>query len=251
MMIPQFTLPNDHTRKIALREATVEDLIDFAEIDPQMEELATTQFLTRLQAKDAFSDPADWSADSRRFALFWYWLHTSTDVDIPLSYDCTHCGEKHTFLQDGRALANEYNSSSKSTVEIVFDKKKVTVRPHNGRDMELSEGERLEIAMGKDEGHKRKLTARMRFLYYSRVMQIEGMEEAGKEAYLHRLNVTDFKVLAAKVNGALESLSHGLNSTIIEGRIYLLTPAHECPNRKGVTTRIRVFFRPLDYIPQL
>ena len=90
MMIPHFTLPSKPSIKISLKEATVSDLLDFADVDPEHEEEVTTLFLNRLQDKGTFVDSLEWSCDDRRFALFWYWLHTTDDCDVVITYICGH-----------------------------------------------------------------------------------------------------------------------------------------------------------------
>ena len=55
--LPDFTLSSNPEITVRLREATVEDAIDFSELDPAFEEEATTVFLDRMQAPEKYTDP--------------------------------------------------------------------------------------------------------------------------------------------------------------------------------------------------
>ena len=49
-------------------------------------------------------------------------------------------------------------------------------------------------------------------------------------------------------------LVHGLDTVIIRGKMYLLTPPLRCPkkpNEKEAATRLRYRFRNIDYVPGL
>ena len=59
--LPDFTLSSNPEITVRLREATVEDAIDFSELDPAFEEEATTVFLDRMQAPEKYTDPRCWT----------------------------------------------------------------------------------------------------------------------------------------------------------------------------------------------
>lgn len=93
--LPDFTLSSNPEITVRLREATVEDAIDFSELDPAFEEEATTVFLDRMQAPEKYTDPRCWTAQDRRHALFMYRLHTEEYDSMPMAYFCTACQKEH------------------------------------------------------------------------------------------------------------------------------------------------------------
>ena len=93
-MICKFNLPSNPEVIVCLHEATVSDAIDFSSIDPECEEEATSLFLERVQEKESFSNPREWTGEDRRYALFMYFVNTTTYKTIPLTYKCSICGKQ-------------------------------------------------------------------------------------------------------------------------------------------------------------
>lgn len=257
-MIPPFSLPSEPQKKIVLREATVADAIDFAGIDPDHEEEVTTLFLNRLQEKEkeTYQDSATWTADDRRLALYWYWLHVTKDTTVPLTYDCHYCGKEHTYLQEFQELGNAYQTMvGKAQREIEFAGEKFTVRPLTGAAMENMEALRMQAdftraAAGEESGAYRKALALLRLEMF--ILCIEG---DGVRDKIMGMSHGLFSDLAGGVTDALAEMKHGLESVQEDGKIYLLMPPHQCPdhagNDKEALTRLRVSFRNSDYIPGL
>lgn len=265
--IPDFTLPSNPSVTVRLREATVSDAIDFADIDLNQEEKATTLFLERLQAKETYTDPRTWTGEDRRLALYWYWLHTVKETDLPMTFECQHCGETHTMLVDMRAVAEGYTAikgRAERDVEWAGPEGNFTVHPLTGADMEEIEMLRLKYLdakkKGGDEcGPARFLASRLRLLRVLRCVTFAGLsgenEEAKRKEQEKRLlamKAAEMSVFAAKVFDALADMEHGLSCEYDEGRILLSTPPIPCPNAEGgeaATTALRFPFRTLDYIP--
>lgn len=266
-MLPPFTLPEDPSKKVLLREATVEDCIDFAGVDEGHEEEVTTLFLNRIQDKGTYSDSTTWTGESRRFALLWYWLHTTKDADVPHSYECSHCGETHSFLLDYRKLFDEYMAiEGKPERDIEFDGQKIVVRPLAGSDLEVLEGMRLALDGPETSGSYRRQLASIKLARFERCLefvQTETVVEKVKQVFrghkkekleasrLATLPVGKFEELVTMVQAKLEEMQHGLKSVYLDGQILLITPPHSCPNVKEATTRLRVPFRNSDQIPGL
>lgn len=238
MMIPSFTLPSQQGVTITLREATVSDLLDFADSDPAFEEKVTTLFLNRLQDKATFVDSKEWTVEDRRFALYWYWLHTTDDAEVAIKYECGHCGKTHTFLQDYRKIGDTYQSiKGLPERDIEIDGKRITVKPLNGGDAEIIEGMTL-------LGDGRKERAKRRIERLGRVANIPVAEIAA-------LTVKKFRILEASIEEALSDLQHGFEIYVDGTQTSFVLPPHICPNNKEVQTRVRVLFRAYDFIPAL
>lgn len=237
MMIPPFKLPSKPTVTITLNEATVSDCLDFADVDPAHEEEITTLFLDRMQDKATFVDSKTWTGSDRRFGLFWYWLHTTDDVEMAVTYKCGYCGESHTFLQDCRKLADGYKSiAGLPSRDIEVDGKKIVVKPLGGAALEA-----LESFRGAVEGRRT----------YRELMEIERLSQVADipRADIDGMKIKQYGDFREKVENALSDMQHGLESEEIDGKISLIMQPHECPNNKEGKTRVRVSFRHLDFIP--
>lgn len=240
-----------------MREATVSDAIDFSGIAEQMEEVATSLFLDRLQDKALWTNPKLWTGEDRRFALFWYWLHTEEDHDIALSFECPVCGETHTQLIDCRGLAENYAPiQGRPERDIELQGKKVTVRPVNGAGLEVLESLRLAASLLKEDGKIRQAKTRLALTEMVLSVQFEDEPEengrALRERRIEQMSLKEFEDFAGLVFGALLDMRHGLECEKIEGRVNLITPPVHCPNQpQEVGTRLRVPFRTGDYIPRI
>lgn len=256
MILPPFSLPCDSAKKITLREATVEDCMDFAGVARSHEEEVTTLFLNRLQDKATFVDAKTWSAESRRFGLFWYWIHTTRDHEVPTTYDCNHCGKKHTYLADYRGMMQSYRSiKGLPERNITIGEEQLVVRPLNGSDVEALEMaylelETIKVKFGESSGEYRKCETAIRL---ERICRALGWVSDNDEARIKGMSVTQYNELSDKVESALDDMTHGLESTYINGALCLLLPPHQCPNvtDREATTRLWVFFRTFDYLPEI
>ena len=256
-MITPFSLPSNPNVQISLREATVADAIDFADVDEGHEEELTTMFLGRMQDSGTVRDPRKWTAEDRRFALYWYWLHTAKDHDVPLSYNCRHCGGKHVYLQNFRELSEHYTPiNGPAEREGKWRGEKILVRPLTGWNLEALE--RMKIGVDASAGAARnKGQAMMMFERLTMCVIFSGDKETDrakrgekKRKRIMAMPLDEFSEFTNLVFGLLAEMKHGLEMEYDEGRFYLLMPAHKCPER-GEQTRLRYPFRNIDYIPGL
>ena len=270
-MITPFTLPSNPAIKIQLREETVADAIEFADVNEAHEEKLTTLFLNRMQEKAAFVDSLTWTAEDRRFGLFWYWQETSTDLMVPLSYQCDACGEKHTFLSDFRAIVDAYQPiRGLAERDAEWNGERIIVHPLRGADVEALEDLNLALDFareknGEGSGVYRKRLALVRVERLLRSFDASPDPAAAtkqtmsdpKKIYLEKrnrvlaLSVNRFEQLSVIVGECLEDLSHGLETEERGGRVCLIAQPHRCPNREEVMTRVRVPFRCHDYVAGL
>lgn len=256
MIIPAFSLPSNPTKNIQLREATVADAIDFADTDEGHNEEVTTLFLNRVQHKELYFDAKLWTAEDRNFALYWYWMHTTKEPEVPLTYDCSFCGKSHTWLLDMRLLAENYQAiEGKPERDIEFNEHKITVKPLSGADMEELELEGLGLeAIAESQGAQskeyRKTAAKLKL---DRFLRLLTFKEGDAEKIIMETSASDFEDLVSKVSEALEAMKHGLSDLRYDDAgAYFLTPPHKCPEpEKEGETRLRVPFRAQDYIPGL
>ncbi len=257
-VIPSLKLPSNQKISLQLRNATVQDLIDLSDADPSCEEAVTTLFLSRLQDAGQKIDPLTMTADDRRLAVFWYWLHTTDDPEVPYTYECGHCGKEHTFLQDMREVAAEYRDiEGKPRRELLFDDTALVVQPLSGADMERLESlySQLDELEPGTPAH-RKMTAELKLARFELSISVAEAKEDDRNSgsrFIRALNSGRFAAFVDAVNEKLAEMNHGLNTVYDEGEIKLITPPHRCPEIKDreVSTRLRVTFRNSDYVPQL
>lgn len=226
------------------------DAIDFADVNEDHEEELTTMFLGRMQDGGTVRDPRKWTGEDRRFALYWYWLHTTNDHEIALSYECLHCGGTHIYIQNLKELADKYTPiNGAAQREGKWKDEKITVRPLTGRDMEALEKMRLGMIATDGAAQKRE-RALMRFERLLRCVSFGEKDADSKRKRLLAMSLDAFTELSGLVYGLLAEMEHGLESEYGAGRSYLLMPPHTCPE-KGEQTRLRYLFRSIDYIPDL
>jgi hypothetical protein len=243
IQISAFTLPSDPACTIRMREATVADCISLADINESREEAATTMFLNAVCGQDS----ARWTADDRRFALLWYYVHTERDHLYRIEYECP-CGQTHVFAFDLKDALDTYQAiDGKPERKIQVRGEELTVVPLTGAAMEALELERIGLSGKSDdspEARKARLQIRLNELIHR--VRLDGFEKRITE-----MSVGHIKELMEAVALAGEEMAHGLDTVYEDGCVYLLAPAHQCPNTKEVTTRCRVRFRAYDLIPQL
>jgi hypothetical protein len=258
-MISPFNLPSDPGKEIRLREATVGDALDFADIDAGHEEAATTLFLNTVQDKATFYDAKLWTGEDRRFALVWYSLHTEQDTSNTVTYDCDHCGKEHTFTYDLKELTADYaDIKGKPERELEFEGQRIIVRPLTGVCLEKLEMERLALAdietrKGVKSGEFCKQKAMINLRSLAMRCEFLGLETSEKEKKILSLTVKTMERLIEGVGVRLTDMHHGLASEYKDGKIFLVSPAHTCPEKaeEEAKTRIRVPFRNCNFIPQL
>ena len=261
--IPPFTLPSDPTKEIILREATVEDAIAFSDVAPAREESAATMFLNRVQDQEKKRDSRDWTAEDRRFALVWYYVHVETDPRHQVEYQCSHCGKSHAFEFDLKQLLNGYKALEGLPVrKAEFDGQEIIVYPLSGWAAEDLELEKLALdELAEDPGtnsakyRMQEIRLRYRELLWSfsyADIPIGPNRLESNEERLTPLGLSQVRELSEIVAKKREEMAHGLKTEFVDGLAYLMSPPHQCPNREEVSeVQIWTPFRPGQFIPGL
>lgn len=277
-MLCEFTLPSNPAVKVRLREATVAEAIDFSSIDPDCEEEATSLFLEKVQEKETFSDPRQWTGEDRRYALFMYYVHTSNYATIPLTYECSICGKQHTQdIELKRILADYTPIQGNRFREFPHEGHNVTIMPLIGADLEdlekfrydlIATEQRLEenrpkmdsMSIKRMEAAIRAKRARMAMYRVICCVDMRWLDEKGTprsrrqrvEDYLKAMPAKEFEQFMGKVEKALRELRHGLRTVYMQGRIVLEIPDVKCeeqPEQPGVLLHFP--FRFVDVIPTI
>ncbi|KIF50977.1 hypothetical protein [Vibrio owensii] len=265
-MFAPFSLPSKPIQQVLIREATTAETLDFCDVLPEHEESLTTKFLNTIQDKESFTDCQQWTAEDRRLALFWYWIHTTDDTFVSLDYECPHCQEMHTNEFDLRDLAEGYQEiEGMASRDLSFEGRKLVISPLTGKDMEELENMRLALMMEKEgspAATRKQAEIRFHKLKAALYMADDHEEkpykrESNLNNWLRELPETKYKALKSHVTAALESMTHGLPSKIMDdGKIMLRSPRHVCPTikakeNKEVTTELLLPFRDYSRIPRV
>ncbi|MDW2094100.1 hypothetical protein R8O05_21440 [Vibrio sp. 1865] len=265
-MFAPFSLPSKPIKQVLIREATTAETLDFCDVLPEHEEALTTKFLNTIQDKEAFSDCLEWTAEDRRLALFWYWIHTTEDTFVSLDYDCPHCKQPHTHEFDMRDLAEGYQEiSGLASRDLTFEGRKLVISPLTGSHMEELENMRLALMVEK-EGSPAAVRKQAEIRFHKLKSALYMADDHEKSAYkrdaslnnwLRELPETKYQTLQVLVNDALASMVHGLPSKVMDdGKIMLRSPSHICPTiktkeNKEVTTELLLPFRNYSRIPRV
>lgn len=240
--VPEYVLCADGKTKIELRAPNVADYRAFCGMAPELEEYAATQWLNRLLLTE-HQDSANWTAQDRRTALYWLFIHTRDNTVMTQEYQCGHCNQAHTRQIDLLDLSSGIVSASRPLkeplpAELAGDGFVVPLNGHammwleaarNARDEQEPDSEEYEIAHA--DLRIKELAASVRL-----DAQPEGLDavDAFEWNYQHLLTIdlNLFSRLAAFVQLTLQAMDHGLESVYVEGEIALVTPAHQCPVKK-------------------
>ena len=244
-----FTLPSDPSKEIHLHEASVADAMEFTEIDPTYEEEAVTLFLNKVQDQDTFINSREWTGEDRRFALFTYYINTTNNESIILTF--TYNGLEQTQEVPISKILSTYKPlEGKAERDFAFNAKRIVVAPLKGADLERlevkkaeadlmdAEYERLkEAGATLDQLNKlgREIRKKRAKYFLARVsahidvpsLQEDGTKEtrrAAVEKFVTELTTQDFTDLFALVGKALEEMRHGLLSDYQNGRFVLIIP---------------------------
>jgi hypothetical protein len=266
MPIPTIKLPSSG-KAVTFREATIEDCLNYCDVNDALDELITTEYLNSVQVGEK-SDSALWTAEDRRLALWWIFVTTSKDTTIAYEYPCGHCGETHLQAVDLVDLDDEATSLKIKPYlddRILFDDKIRLVRfhPYNGlamMNMEQAANELDELEDGTNE-HKR-AAARLKVLEVAHAFDFTDTEPSDFDAELaikleaisSMKRTTEFPDLVAAAIAAREKLRHGLNCTHENGRVSLVSPELQCENKTGekgeaLHSRLLIPFRGAVFIP--
>lgn len=277
-MLCEFSLPSNPEITVRLREATVADAIDFSAVDPECEEAATTLFLERVQVGPGVSNPREWTGEDRRYALFTYFVNTTTYRAIPLTYTCSLCGKQHTQDIALSRILDEYTPiKDRALREFPWQGHNVCVRPLTGADLEDVEKYRYDLLLSEQALTERRgsisadeelrlqsaiMAKRVRMAMFRILSCIDMpyLDEHGTprsrrgevENVIKAMPASQFRDLVGRVENAIADMRHGLRTSYMNGRFYLEIPDVRCdenPELPGVL--LHYPFRFVSVIPTL
>jgi hypothetical protein len=240
--VPEYVLCADGKTKIEQRAPNVADYRAFCGMAPELEEYAATQWLNRLLLTEG-QDSAEWTAQDRRTALYWLFIHTRDNTIMTQEYQCAHCNQWHTRQIDLVDLSGGITSANRPLKEplppeLIGEGFIVPLNGHammwleearNARDEQEPDSEAYEIAHA--DLRIKELAASMRLNEQPEDLEpVDAFEWNYQRLLTVELNT--FTRLAAFIQLTLQDMDHGLESVYVEGEIALVTPAHQCPVKK-------------------
>ena len=262
-MFPPISLASKPAHQVIMREATTAESLDFCDVVAEHEEVLTTKFLNTVQDKESFSDSREWTADDRRLALFWYWIHTTEDTFVELPYLCSWCNKEHVHGFDMRDLAGGYQEIKGLAMrDVEFEGRKLVVSPLNGTHMELLEQMRFGLQpenKGTPAYERQSAQIRLSMLQGSISLsddheKVQRKRDKALSDWMLNLPASKFTKLKGVVDKLLSEMQHGLPSKIVDGKIMLKSTPHVCPTMidgKEVITELLVSFRDYSRIPRI
>ena len=268
--ITPFPLPSNPSHIIRFLAPTVADSLDFCSLRQDMEESATTEYLTQLQGGEV-SDPALWTAQDRRTALWWIFVSVSDDTTLSYNYECQHCGERHytdidlVDLDDGVITLN---APPYVVGEVMCNDIPLPARFHplDGRAVTHLEVKRLELD-GLEENQAKRLKAEIKVLETVHSFTLDmHKDKTWEEATQLKLDMVmamdrenEYRPLVAKCLLAAEELRHGLKTITKDGVVEVLSPPLRCESdqfKEGAeeqrpATVLLMRFRAHNFIPEI
>lgn len=244
-----FTLPSDPAKEIHLHEASVADAMEFTEIDPTYEEEAVTLFLNKVQDQDTFQNSREWTGEDRRFALFTYYINTTNNESIVLTFSYKGV-EQSQEVPIQKILSTYTPLEGKAERDFAFNAKRIVVAPLKGADLERLEVRQAEVDLMDAEYERlkasgatldtlnklgREIRKKKAKYFLARVcahidvpsLQEDGTKETRRvavEKFVTELTTQDFTDLFQLVGKSLEEMRHGLLSDYQNGRFVLIIP---------------------------
>lgn len=258
--IPTYTLCEDGKTKVSFRAPTVADYRTFCGLSMKMEEAVATDWLDRLLI-DKTQSSLNWTAQDRRTALWWIYIHTRQNTVMTQSYECSHCKQTHGRQFDVIELGDGLSTAGRSMMEPIDmpGVKKGYITPLRGEAMqtvELARNDRDELDPDSSEYELAHVDMRFKEAAASLVFfdEPKGADHdelmALRLEYLMTLDLErQFKPLLAKIALVLRDMHHGLATTYYEGNVSIITPDHVCPVKKEEAKSLRAQLQ-ADNIPE-
>ncbi len=274
MKIPDFPLPSHPKTVIKFRTPTVQDAMDYSEVNPDFEERTTTQYLNAMQV-GTVSDSALWTAQDRRTAVWWIYISANPEPSATFSYECMHCKQTHymdldLFRLDETAKYLEREPVIKHKLQTCGQLKEWSIVPLDGRAQEILERYRVNNLSPLSKGSKEYLAEKLKIRLMKDALRTRlpddptDYEEAASRRYslITQMDcATEYPALAARIRQSEDVLAHGLACVIEDGEVFLLSPPHYCTTKKKEVsgdgkgevpyTNLLFGFRPHQFFPQL
>mgnify|MGYP005991548919 CR=1 FL=1 len=274
--LPPFTLPSCAKKQYVFKEPTVADCVEFSGLQEIREEALTSVYLSHLLEGDG--DPRDWTAEDRRTALWWIWVHINTESEdatkLKFDYHCPHCEKEHATkvdlveLDEGLVMLDKL---PEKTGCVPYEGKELEfkIKPLTGHDLEAIEELRVERSyLDNEVSEFAQLSAKIRTMELAGCIEFLDEDNQDKpvseriEARLNRImsfpKERVFRPIAQQVMLHLASAHHGLDCIYEEGSVKLISPPNRCLNyeapegaKEGAvpSTVLHLDFRPNNFIP--
>ena len=274
MKIPAFQLPSNPKKIINFRTPTVQDALNFCELNPSLDESSTTSYLNDLQdikAGESNHDSGYWTGEDRRTALWWIFISSQTDTTVTYSTICSHC--KGTVYHDinlvdlgGNAVILQKEPKKEIKFESNNQSYSAVIKPLTGYALEHIEQLRIIRNECKTEKEKRKLSNEMAITELAHSLNdVTDQPKGNNESFEYKKQLissmamdSEFRPLIAMVELSLREMRHGLLTKYMDGTFHLICSVDGCPCNKneseaqeGNSLLLLLPFRSFDFISTL
>lgn len=261
LKIPAFKHPSNASLVTTFKQPNVAEALSFLDLNPDFEEKITTDYLNTLIVETkAPKNSEEWTASDRRTALWWIFINIMPETALTFSYHCEHCDSMHIEdinleLLDQEISTHKALPSIQKELTLAGDNVTVTALPITGSGAVMLEELRLDLIDALEDENEQQIEsirAQMKILDVALSAQINSLDTDGKVALIHSLSIPEMMRLFTFIEGAKQALHHGLHTQLVDGKCQVVSPPLPCQsedNKEGVSSRLLINFRCIDFIP--
>jgi len=263
LKIPAFKHPSNSNLVTTFKQPNVEEALSFLNLDPDFEEKIATDYLnTLIVDTNAPKNSVNWTTGDRRTALWWIFINIMPDTELTFSYECSHCNSVH--FEDVNLIELDREITALKSLPKVS--KKLTL---NGRTMSVvgkpitGEGavsleelrlDLLDALEAENEQQADTVRAQMKLLDVALSVKIEDLTTEQQLKLIHALSIPEMMRLFTFAETVKQELHHGLHTQLTDGKCQVVSPPLLCQsddNKEGVSSRLLINFRSIDFIPTI
>lgn len=261
LKIPAFKHPSNSNLVTTFKQPNVKEALSFLDLDPDYEEKVTTDYLNTLIVEtNTAKDTSKWTAGDRRTALWWIFVNIMPDTELTFSYECSHCNSMH--IEDVNLIYLDEEITTLNSLPVVSQKMtldgravEVSGQPINGEGSVLLEEYRLDLLEAleaENDQQAESIRAQMKILDAALSIKIEKLNTDEKIELIHSLSIPEMLRLFTFAERVKQELHHGLHTQLTDGKSQVVSPPLLCQsdeNKEGVSSRLLINFRSIDFIP--
>lgn len=263
LKIPAFKHPSNSNLVTTFKQPNVEEALSFLNLDPNFEEKIATDYLNTLVLESNAPKSADkWTTGDRRTALWWIFINIMPETELTFSYECEHCDSVHIEDINLVELDQEITtlkSLPKISKKLTLDGRSVEVlgKAVTGEGAAMLEEYRLDLLDALEADNEQQadtVRAQMKLLDVALSVQIDDLTTEQQLKLINTLSIPEMMRLFTFAETVKQELHHGLHTQLTDGKCQVVSPPLLCQsddNKEGVSSRLLINFRSIDFIPAI
>lgn len=262
LKIPAFKHPSNSSLVTTFKQPNVEESLSFLGLNPDLEEKITTDYLnTLLVETSAHKNTEKWTTGDRRTALWWIFINIMPESELTFSYECEHCGSVHIedinlMMLDEEVTTHKRLPELTTKLSFIGRTMSVTAKPLDGEAAAMLEDYRLDLLDAieqEDALQEQSIKANMKIVEVALSIEVEQLDIDQKIKLINALTIPEVMKLFSFVESAKQELRHGLHTQLTDGKCQIVSPPLVCQSddgeKEGVSSRLLINFRSIDFIP--